>query len=360
MELALIISNAEKVITDLIAERCNQYSDTYPNCRLLYVRRENKALSVAWALDGLPESQPLRMSRLFYRIFSTMTGRNSPAVKAAFDVRFTDVFTVFPATTLRQFGKLHNFSLSIREERLLQGAPAIQRLHLNWTGAGGLKNEVVFLHCVLLMLASISTPHQLRTEVVKQELTHAGASSLLDLGCGTGGFLVDAYTDCGLQQIGGIEQSYRDVKKAQRRARFHAIRKDHSLIFQARLETLDERFKIYEAVTMIEVIEHIALKNDNFLLFEEALFGRVNPRHIILTTPDRDFNRYLKMPGAFRLPEHTFEWSAAEFETWARQICLRYSYTVVIKPVGGLIAKNGACVSQMAIFSAIGSPTPTP
>jgi 2-polyprenyl-3-methyl-5-hydroxy-6-metoxy-1,4-benzoquinol methylase len=45
-----------------------------------------------------------------------------------------------------------------------------------------------------------------------------------------------------------------------------------------------------EAITLIEVIEHIEMSNLAFL--EENIFGVISPKIVIVTTPNYEFNRF--------------------------------------------------------------------
>lgn len=45
-----------------------------------------------------------------------------------------------------------------------------------------------------------------------------------------------------------------------------------------------------EAITLIEVIEHIEMESLAYL--EENIFGVISPRIVIVTTPNYEFNRF--------------------------------------------------------------------
>jgi len=50
--------------------------------------------------------------------------------------------------------------------------------------------------------------------------------------------------------------------------------------------------------------------------FPAALFGKLNPRVVILSTPNSDFNVLFPTMTGFRHWDHKFEWSRREFRTW--------------------------------------------
>jgi len=107
-----------------------------------------------------------------------------------------------------------------------------------------------------------------------------------------------------------------------------------------------------EAITLIEVIEHIEISNLGFL--EENIFGVISPKVVIVTTPNYEFNRFfddIENPP-FRHDDHKFEMTREEFMNWANTAAKRYGYFVSFDGVG-LPKTNdesrGFC-SQFAIF----------
>ena len=84
------------------------------------------------------------------------------------------------------------------------------------------------------------------------------------------------------------------------------------------------------------------------------------PRHVILTTPNRDYNAlFPTLPaGTLRHRDHRFEWTRAEFAAWCETIRTRFGYAFQIHPIGPEDATHGA-PSQMAVFS-LGKPAETP
>ena len=70
------------------------------------------------------------------------------------------------------------------------------------------------------------------------------------------------------------------------------------------------RFPYLDAVS----IEH--LHPDEVERFTEVLFGYMTPATAIVSTPNVEFNPlFPRMPG-FRNPDHKFEWTRAEFQSW--------------------------------------------
>lgn len=119
----------------------------------------------------------------------------------------------------------------------------------------------------------------------------------------------------------------------------------------------DSRFVGIDAVTCIELIEHLPV--DKIQPFVDNVFGYMRPGHVIVTTPNREFNAIFQAAGRKTLPsglrhwDHKFEWTRDEFEEWCKSACSKYpdySYTTegIGKPPEG--KEHVGCGSQMAIF----------
>ena len=85
---------------------------------------------------------------------------------------------------------------------------------------------------------------------------------------------------------------------------------------------------------------------------ERVVFEFARPRHIIVTTPNREYNVLFEglPPGKLRHGDHRFEWTRAEFTAWAEPVAARFGYQVRFEPVGTVDPELGP-PSQMAIFS---------
>jgi hypothetical protein len=108
----------------------------------------------------------------------------------------------------------------------------------------------------------------------------------------------------------------------------------------------------FDAATVIEVVEH--LDSGRLLAFERVLFEFAQPKTVVLTTPNSEYNvRFPNLAaGQFRHPDHRFEWTRAEFHEWARGVAVRFGYDVRFAPVGDDDAQVGA-PTQMAVFSLV-------
>lgn len=112
----------------------------------------------------------------------------------------------------------------------------------------------------------------------------------------------------------------------------------------------DKRLAGYDAATVIEVIEH--LDPPRLVAFERVLFEFAKPEHVILTTPNAEYNvKWESLPaGKLRHKDHRFEWSRSQFQDWANRIAGQFGYTVRFAPVGPEEAQVGS-PTQMGIFT---------
>ncbi|HYW08785.1 MAG TPA: hypothetical protein VE913_17620, partial [Longimicrobium sp.] len=112
----------------------------------------------------------------------------------------------------------------------------------------------------------------------------------------------------------------------------------------------DPRIAGFDAAAVVEVIEH--LDPPRLRAFERVVFEFARPGTVVLTTPNRDYNTvWPTLPaGEFRHGDHRFEWSRAEFGSWAGEIAERFGYEVRILPVGPEDPRLGA-PTQMGVFT---------
>lgn len=112
----------------------------------------------------------------------------------------------------------------------------------------------------------------------------------------------------------------------------------------------DKQLSGFDAAALVEVIEH--LDQPRLVALERVLFEFARPRHIIITTPNREYNVLFSTlpPGRLRHSDHRFEWTRAEFTNWAESMSGRFGYEVRLEPIGPADEQYGA-PSQMAVFS---------
>ncbi|XP_076580336.1 small RNA 2'-O-methyltransferase isoform X2 [Chaetodon auriga] len=126
-------------------------------------------------------------------------------------------------------------------------------------------------------------------------------------------------------------------------------------LYQGSVTQKDMRLRGFDLVTSIELIEHLTL--DDVERFSEVVFGYMTPVAVIVSTPNSEFNPLLPVLAGFRHSDHKFEWTRAEFQSWALKVCLAYGYDVEFTGVGkappGQQERVGFC-SQIGVFHRLG------
>jgi 3' terminal RNA ribose 2'-O-methyltransferase Hen1 len=175
----------------------------------------------------------------------------------------------------------------------------------------------------------------------------------VDLGCGEGRLLRLLLDDRQFARIVGMDVSYRALEIAADRLKLERLppkQRERIELLHGSLMYRDQRLAGFDAAAVVEVIEH--LDPPRLAAFERVAFEFARPATIVITTPNAEYNvRWPTLPaGKFRHRDHRFEWSRAEFESWARSVAGRFSYAVRFAPVGPVDVDLGS-PTQMAIFS---------
>jgi 3' terminal RNA ribose 2'-O-methyltransferase Hen1 len=121
-------------------------------------------------------------------------------------------------------------------------------------------------------------------------------------------------------------------------------------LIQGSLMYRDKRLSGFDAATVIEVIEH--LDQARLAAFERVLFEFAKPQAVVITTPNVEYNvRFETLPaGRMRHKDHRFEWTRAQFQSWAESKAGQYGYDVRFLPVGSEDETVGS-PTQMAVFT---------
>lgn len=195
--------------------------------------------------------------------------------------------------------------------------------------------------------------HDLRLDAVVAALKAAGATRVLDLGCGEGRLLKRLLADRSFTEILGMDVSHRSLEIARDRLRLDRLpdaQKSRMKLLHGSLMYRDRRLEGFDAAAIVEVVEH--LDPPRLAAFDRVVFEHARPKVVVLTTPNRDYNiRYTTMPaGKLRHADHRFEWSRSEFQAWAERVAARFGYVVTIQPIGPLDPDVGA-PSQLGVFT---------
>lgn len=192
-----------------------------------------------------------------------------------------------------------------------------------------------------------------RLATVLGALRACGATSVLDLGCGEGRLLRMLLDDRQFTRIVGMDVAYRALEIAAERLKFERMpdrQRERITLLHGSLMYRDARLSGFDAAAVVEVIEH--LDPPRLAAFERVVFEFARPGTVVLTTPNAEYNvRWETLPaGRFRHRDHRFEWTRAEFRTWAEGVAERFGYTVRFGPVGPLDDEVGS-PTQMGIFT---------
>jgi 3' terminal RNA ribose 2'-O-methyltransferase Hen1 len=180
----------------------------------------------------------------------------------------------------------------------------------------------------------------------------SGARRIIDLGCGEGRLLREFLKDRTLTEIVGLDVSHRSLEIASQKLRLESlprIQKGRICLIHGSLTYRDKRLAGYDAATVVEVIEH--QDPPRLAAFERALFEFARPQTVVVTTPNVEYNiKFETLPaGKLRHKDHRFEWTRAEFQSWANGIAGRFGYSVRFLPIGPEDPALGS-PTQMGIF----------
>ena len=192
-----------------------------------------------------------------------------------------------------------------------------------------------------------------RIGAVMAVLRISGAKRVLDLGCGEGRLLRELLKDKTYAEIVGLDVSHRVLEIAAQRLHLDnlpTMQKERIRLLHGSLTYRDARLAGYDAATVVEVIEH--QDAPRLAAFERVLFEFAHPQTVVVTTPNVEYNvKFETLPaGKMRHKDHRFEWTRAEFQSWATKIAAQFGYSVRFLPIG---PEDQVVVSptQMGIFS---------
>jgi 3' terminal RNA ribose 2'-O-methyltransferase Hen1 len=203
--------------------------------------------------------------------------------------------------------------------------------------------------------AAIEKPtrlNDLRMAAVVSALRDSGAQRIADVGCGQGTLVRALLKEAWVDRVVGVDVSWRALEVAARRLRLDEMpprQRARVDLWQGALTYRDRRLRDFDALAVVEVIEHI--DPPRLGAFEDALFGDARPRVAVITTPNVEYNVLFDgMPtDRLRHKDHRFEWTRAEFESWCAAVADRRGYSVTISGIGPTDDSLGS-PTQMAVF----------
>ncbi len=190
-----------------------------------------------------------------------------------------------------------------------------------------------------------------RRETVMATLRELGARRVLDLGCGGGALLAALAEDPTFTEVTGTDVAADALAAAERKlARLPDRVRERFTLRQSSLTYTDPGLAGFDAAVLMEVVEH--LDPSRLAALERAVFGTARPTHVVVTTPNSEYNVLYPAlaAGRFRHSDHRFEWTRAEFRAWAAAVAERHGYTTRFGPVGPEDLGVGA-PTQLAVFS---------
>ena len=179
-----------------------------------------------------------------------------------------------------------------------------------------------------------------RQDAVIDALKRAEARTIADLGW--------------VDRIVGVDASARSLEWAAKRLKRGlpgGPPEGRIRLLHGALTYRDKRWEGVDAATLVEVIEH--LDENRLPALEKVVFGAARPKTVVVTTPNADHNALFRdLPqGAFRHPDHRFEWTRTQFRAWAERMGLTYGYSAEMAEIGDSDERVGA-PTQMVVFTA--------
>jgi 3' terminal RNA ribose 2'-O-methyltransferase Hen1 len=192
-----------------------------------------------------------------------------------------------------------------------------------------------------------------RMDAVVAALAEVGAKRIADLGCGEGKLLLRLVRERWAQEIIGVDASVIALERAAKRLKLSESGSPaHGRIklLHGAVTYRDKRLADMDAATLVEVIEH--LDPNRLPALARVVFGEAKPKTLVVTTPNAEYNVLFATlaAGAFRHPDHRFEWTRDQFRSWVQSIEQAYGYRAELRDIGTLHDVYGA-PTQMAVFS---------
>ncbi|WP_219464722.1 3' terminal RNA ribose 2'-O-methyltransferase Hen1 [Nonomuraea rhizosphaerae] len=190
-----------------------------------------------------------------------------------------------------------------------------------------------------------------RREAVLATLEELGVTTVIDLGCGQGELVGALLSRPRFARVAGMDVSPMALTIAARKLRLERMpdsKRARLSLFQGALTYTDKRLTGYDAAVLMEVVEHV--DPPRLAALEHVVFGHARPQHVLVTTPNVEYNPRYEFLTGLRHSDHRFEWTRAEFTAWATGVAERNGYQVAFRPVGDDDPEVGP-PTQMGVFT---------
>lgn len=138
----------------------------------------------------------------------------------------------------------------------------------------------------------------------------AMGDQILDVGCGEGNFMADLAPHIEGFPYYAVDTNPECVEDTRRRADRKQL--DNVLVFGSLDDIPSVDLQRSTTVLLVEVIEHMPIEDARLLV--KKILKEVNVSQLIITTPNKDFNRFYNFDDdQARHDDHHFELTAAEF-----------------------------------------------
>lgn len=192
---------------------------------------------------------------------------------------------------------------------------------------------------------------EVRLEAVLRALLDVQARSVLDAGCGEGRLLQALLSAPRITRVAGTDVSARVLARAARLLQLDRMpdrQRERIELFVSSLGYRDEHLRGFDAIVLMEVVEH--LDESRLAALERNVLGDARPATVVITTPNVEYNpRFGLAPGAMRHADHRFEWARGQFRAWASAAAARNGYRAEFRSVGDEDPDLGA-PTQLALL----------
>ncbi|TCM87113.1 methyltransferase domain-containing protein [Rhodovulum steppense] len=190
--------------------------------------------------------------------------------------------------------------------------------------------------------------HEERLCAVQAMVRDSGARRVLDLGCGEGDLFLRLATEPHVAELVGLDICAASLDRLRRRLAACEMRGPRIDLRHASMTEPSADLAGFDCALLVETIEHV--DPGHLSRLEHALFRRMQPATVVITTPNAEFNPLLGVPThRFRHPGHRFEWDRARFRAWCARAAATAGYSVAVQDIGGCHPDLGGA-SQMAVF----------